>query len=270
VMFVGADVGHPGPGSDTRPSVTSLVASVDAQCTRYTSVTDVQSPRVEIIETLGVMLEKVLRDYYDFNNKKLPQTMVFFRDGVSEGEFQEVAQKELTQIDEVFSKLGAVGPAPQVVFIIVGKRHHIRFFPLSEQQADKTGNCIAGFVVDKEINNPNLQDYYLQSHSGIQGTSRPAHYIVLRNDPKWDADRLQSIAFALCHVHASSTRSVSIPAPVYYADLACTRVDFIFNQDQSDTATATSGGSKGDFDVQGWKDRTKFDQSKLNRFLHFL
>src|SRR5438128_1092075 len=29
------------------------------------------------------------------------------------------------------------------------------------------------------------------------------------------ADNLQSLSFALCHVYARSTRSVSIPAPVY-------------------------------------------------------
>ena len=29
------------------------------------------------------------------------------------------------------------------------------------------------------------------------------------------ADGLQSLSFALCHVYARSTRSVSIPAPVY-------------------------------------------------------
>jgi hypothetical protein len=31
----------------------------------------------------------------------------------------------------------------------------------------------------------------------------------------FSADGLQSLSFALCHVYARSTRSVSIPAPVY-------------------------------------------------------
>lgn len=29
------------------------------------------------------------------------------------------------------------------------------------------------------------------------------------------ADAMQALSFALCHVYAASTRSVSIPAPVY-------------------------------------------------------
>ena len=36
-----------------------------------------------------------------------------------------------------------------------------------------------------------------------------------------DADALQALSFALCHVYARSTRSVSIPAPVYCASLPC-------------------------------------------------
>ena len=31
------------------------------------------------------------------------------------------------------------------------------------------------------------------------------------------------MTFALTHVYARSTRSVSIPAPVYYADIVCAR-----------------------------------------------
>jgi len=34
---------------------------------------------------------------------------------------------------------------------------------------------------------------------------------------------MQALSFALCHVYARATRSVSIPAPVYYADIVCAR-----------------------------------------------
>ncbi|TFL04091.1 hypothetical protein BDV98DRAFT_563547, partial [Pterulicium gracile] len=34
----------------------------------------------------------------------------------------------------------------------------------------------------------------------------------------------RNLSFALCHVYARSTRSVSVPAPVYYADIVCSRV----------------------------------------------
>ena len=66
-----------------------------------------------------------------------------------------------------------------------------------------------------DVTSPAEFDFYLQSHAGLLGTSRPAHYNVLYDENNFKPDDLQSIAFALCHVYARSTRSVSIPAPVY-------------------------------------------------------
>lgn len=42
-------------------------------------------------------------------------------------------------------------PLPQVTFIIVGKRHHFRFFPMDSRTTDSRGNdnLHAGFVVDQ-------------------------------------------------------------------------------------------------------------------------
>ena len=42
----------------------------------------------------------------------------------------------------------------------------------------KNGNALAGTVVDQGINHPTEGDFYLLSHEGIQGTSRPCHYQV--------------------------------------------------------------------------------------------
>lgn len=62
--------------------------------------------------------------------------------------------------------------------IIVGKRHHTRFFPQNANDADRSGNCPAGTVVDTDIAHPVEFDFFLQSHAGILGTSRSAHYSV--------------------------------------------------------------------------------------------
>lgn len=64
--------------------------------------------------------------------------------------------------------------------VIVGKRHHVRFFPTGP--ADKSGNCPAGLVVDSDVVNPVEFDFYLQSHAGLLGTSRPSHYNVLYDE----------------------------------------------------------------------------------------
>lgn len=53
-----------------------------------------------------------------------------------------------------------------------------RFFPKDRKDGDKKGNLLAGTVVDKGITHPTDHDFYLQSHGGIIGTSRPSHYTV--------------------------------------------------------------------------------------------
>ena len=56
-----------------------------------------------------------------------------------------------------------------------------------------------------------------------QGTSRPTHYHVLYDDNGFDGDSLQQLTYQLCHVYARCTKSVSMPAPAYYAHLAAFR-----------------------------------------------
>ena len=78
-----------------------------------------------------------------------------------------------------------LGIKPSITLIIVGKRHHVRLFPCKENEADRSGNCVAGTVVDSDVVNPVEFDFYLLSHGGILGTSRPAHYNVLLDENKF-------------------------------------------------------------------------------------
>jgi len=78
-----------------------------------------------------------------------------------------------------------LGIRPTITLLIVGKRHHVRLFPSKENEADRSGNCVAGTVVDSDVVNPVEFDFYLLSHGGILGTSRPAHYNVLLDENKF-------------------------------------------------------------------------------------
>ncbi|KAL4254715.1 hypothetical protein AB1N83_013044, partial [Pleurotus pulmonarius] len=55
-MIMGADVGHPGPGTAERPSVTSLVFSHDEHASHYAALSLVQPPRPEMIVDLREMI----------------------------------------------------------------------------------------------------------------------------------------------------------------------------------------------------------------------
>ncbi|TFY56640.1 hypothetical protein EVG20_g8853 [Dentipellis fragilis] len=154
--------------------------------------------------------------------------IVVFRDGVSEGEYDKVMLQEVAAIEEAWSEftkpLIKEFLPPKLSYIVVGKRHHIRFFPAEgmsrDDSVDRSSNFTAGLVVDQGITDPRVsQNFYLQSHGGIKGTSRSGHYIVLRDDNQFPTTMWEHVAFYLCHVYSRASRSVSIPAPVYYADV---------------------------------------------------
>ncbi|PWA57345.1 PAZ domain-containing protein [Artemisia annua] len=129
---------------------------------------------------------------------------------------------------------------PPVTFIVVQKRHHTRFFPVihgDRGSTDRSGNILPGTVVDTKICHPSEFDFYLCSHAGIQGTSRPTHYHVLYDENKFTADGLQMLTNSLCYTYARCTRSVSIVPPAYYAHLAAFRARSYMEGDQSDTSS---------------------------------
>ena len=151
--------------------------------------------------------------------------MLFFRDGVSEGQFTHVVEAEIKAIRSACETLEK-GYRPNITFIVVAKRHHARFFPIDRRDGDRTGNCPAGTVVDTEIVHPQFYDFFLLSHPGLQGTSRPTHYSILVDENKLSIDDIQALSYNLCHVYARCTRVVSIVPPVYYAHLVGRRARF--------------------------------------------
>jgi len=198
---------------------------------------------------------------------KAPKRLIFYRDGVSEGQFKHVLERELPLIKEACEELEI---NPKITLIVVGKRHHNQLFPIGRTD-DKSGNCAAGSVIDRDITHPTDFDFILQSHAGILGTSRPGHYTVLHDQNSFNADSVQALSFALCHVYARSTRSVSIPAPVYYADIVCSRAKNHFDPRGSlhisDTSTQASGSGPGGIEayIAGFKP-LHVNQQKLMYF----
>ncbi|KAF5387039.1 hypothetical protein D9615_001654 [Tricholomella constricta] len=274
-MIMGADVGHPGPGI-MKPSVTSLVWSYDEYATRYATCTGVQYPRVEVIDKLQDMVKRAIIAF-GMRNRASPRRIVFYRDGVSEGEFDNTLKMELgamkAAFDDVWREKNLTGPKPTVTFIVVGKRHHVIFFPQDDSTRDRTGNCRAGFVADEGVSHPVTLDFYLQSHAAVKGTSRSSHYSVLADENfQNNVVKLQELSFALCHVYAKATRSVSIPAPIYYADLVCSRGDIHFDPDSNlrfaDDVTTSSDSST--FNMARWEKGFLPINEKFDKTMYFL
>jgi eukaryotic translation initiation factor 2C len=223
-IILGADVTHPAPGDMNRPSVAAVTGSLDARASTYASSIRVQANRTEIIADLANMIKELLKTFYQSCGHK-PERILFYRDGVSEGQFKQVMDSEVSAIKAACASLDK-SYNPTITFLVVQKRHHARFFPIETREADRTGNCMPGTVVDTDIVHPFEFDFYLQSHAGLQGTSRPTHYHVLHDENKFTSDSLQELTYRLCYIYGRATRAVSIVPPAYYADLVAARARF--------------------------------------------
>ncbi|KAF7723040.1 Eukaryotic translation initiation factor 2C [Apophysomyces ossiformis] len=223
-IIMGADVTHPAPGDMSRPSVAAVTASMDARASRYASAIRVQSNRAEMIADLANMTKELLKNFYQSCGQK-PERILFYRDGVSEGQFKAVLENEIAALKNACASLEKTYK-PQITFVVVQKRHHARFFPIEARDADRTGNCQPGTVVDTDIVHPFEFDFYLQSHAGLQGTSRPTHYHVLYDDNNFTSDSLQELTYRLCYIYGRATRAVSLVPAAYYADLVAARARF--------------------------------------------
>lgn len=93
VIFIGADVTHPPAGDKTKPSIAALVASMDAHPSRYAATVRVQPHRQEIIGELSNMVKELLIQFYRSTHFK-PTRIIFYRDGISEGQFDKVFHQQ--------------------------------------------------------------------------------------------------------------------------------------------------------------------------------
>uniref|UniRef100_A0A915MGY2 Protein argonaute-1 n=9 Tax=cellular organisms TaxID=131567 RepID=A0A915MGY2_MELJA len=217
IIFLGADITHPPAGDSRKPSIAGVVGSMDAHPSRYAATVRVQQHRHEIISELTFMVRELLIQFYR-NTRFKPTRIIVYRDGV--------LQSELRSMREACMMLER-GYQPGITFIALQKRHHTRLFAVDKKdQVGKAFNIPPGTTVDVGITHPTEFDFYLCSHAGIQGTSRPSHYHVLWDDNNLSADELQQLTYQLCHTYVRCTRSVSVPAPAYYAHLVAFRARY--------------------------------------------
>ncbi|KAI9720458.1 MAG: hypothetical protein M1812_002964 [Candelaria pacifica] len=249
-IVMGIDVTHPGPGAkDVAPSIAGVVASIDNLYGQWPASVRIQQPRKEMVTDLDDMIVERLKLWSKKNNNTLPQNILVYRDGVSEGQYATVLNEEAPAFDRVIAKLYPKGPKPKVAIIVVGKRHHTRFYPtrFNRDENDDIGNPKNGTVVDRGVTSERYWDFFLQAHTALQGTCRPAHYVVLKDQIGLGADGIQTLTHRMCYLFGRATRSVSICPPAYYADLVCDRARFYLYDQYNGSDTASSKSSEDVF-----------------------
>lgn len=103
VMYLGADVTHPSPDQKHIPSVVGVAASHDQHGACYNCQYRLQPSAVENIEDMESIVSHHLSVYYQYQ-KSYPGLIIYYRDGVSDGQFPIVEREEIRAIKRACSK----------------------------------------------------------------------------------------------------------------------------------------------------------------------
>ncbi|KAF9774432.1 hypothetical protein IL306_007563, partial [Fusarium sp. DS 682] len=241
-MIVGIDVTHPSPGSSSNaPSVSAMVASIDKFLGQWPATLRIQRARQENVDDLTEMLKSRLVLWKTKGkHAALPENILIYRDGVSEGQYDMVLSQELPQLrracEQMYPAADTKKGLPRFTIIVCGKRHKTRFYPTTEQDCDRSGNTKPGTVVDRGVTEARNWDFFLQAHAALQGTARPCHYYIVHDEIfrqiyaksipvpfQSIADIVEDLTHNMCYLFGRATKAVSLCPPAYYADLACER-----------------------------------------------
>ncbi|KAG0006440.1 argonaute 1 [Modicella reniformis] len=185
-LIIGADVSHPSPGEDNnKPSIASVVASIDDDGYKFIGRLFLQDARLEVIETLQTVVQEIIYNYKKTTGHH-PKRILVYRDGVSESQFPEILRTEVMAIKAACLKLDN-----------------------------------------------------LQSHAGLQGTSRSTLYHVLLDENRFTSDALQRLTYNLCHVYSRCPKALSIVPAVQYAHMLAYRARYYL-----DYGTGSNNGTQ--------------------------
>ncbi|KAM4577682.1 piwi-like protein 2 [Odontesthes bonariensis] len=209
LMVIGVDVHH--DTSKSHQSVMGFVASVNSSLTRWYSRVTFQAPNEELINGFTVCLLAALQKYYEVNHN-LPEKIVVYRDGVSDGQLKMVEQYEIPQLIKCFETFPSY--EPKLVFIVVQKRISTTLY---SRVANGFGTPPPGTVLDHTLTQKDWVDFYLMAHQIRHGCGLPTHYISLYNTANLTPDHLQRLTFKMCHLYWNWPGTIRVPAPCKYA-----------------------------------------------------
>ena len=121
-----------------QPSLAAVVGSLDGSLSQYAAHLSANAPRVEMIASLEDSMVFLLRAFKERNKNKIPETIVVYRDGVADGQFQQVIDIEVPAIKGAVMLLGYPEDAVKIAVVVCQKRHHTRLV----YEESGTGSCV--------------------------------------------------------------------------------------------------------------------------------
>ncbi|XP_070621455.1 piwi-like protein 2 isoform X2 [Erythrolamprus reginae] len=209
LMVIGIDVYH--DPSRGKRSVVGFVASINSIVTRWYSRVVFQTPHQEIIDNLKVCLVAALQKFYEVNHH-LPEKIVIYRDGVSDGQLKIVESYEIPQLEKCFEAFNNYNP--KMVVFVVQKQISTNIYSAVGQHLSSPP---PGTVLDHTATSRDWVDFYLIAHFAPQGCGIPTRYVCVRNTANLTPDHMQRLTFKLCHLYWNWPGTIRVPAPCKYA-----------------------------------------------------
>lgn len=213
LLIIGFDVCH--DTNDKSKSYGAMVAMMEhdnKSTPKFFSAVSQHGHGEEISNYLPLNTVKALNEYRKEYNE-LPTRIIFYRDGVGEGQLHYVYEHEVKSIKEklnqIYQSAGATQDA-MLTYFVVNKRINTRIF-------DHKQNPRPGTIVDDVITLPECTDFYLVSQSVRQGTVSPTAYNVLYDTSGLKIDHLQLLSYKQCHVYYNWSGTTRVPAVCQYA-----------------------------------------------------
>ncbi|CAK9109121.1 unnamed protein product [Durusdinium trenchii] len=219
MMVVGLDTAKAGKDA---PLLVALSASCNVYFTSYFSTWRIMS---EATASPAPLMEEALRHFLQ-KMRRLPDTVVIYRGGVSDSQQEVILEHEMHHPTEgilaAFDRLAEVeGQEPwrskvSVAYIMVRRSMNIRFM------TEEGDNLPSGSYIDEDVipgldaDNPVRSDFYMISQTYVRGTARPTLYTVLYNTLNFSKMETMQLTYRLCGVYMTFAGKVSTPAPLKY------------------------------------------------------
>lgn len=147
------------------------------------------------------------------HNGAYPQRIIFYRDGVGEGQVQGICVPEIEQIKAAISAIGRANET-KLMYINTCKRVNTRIF---DGNLGNFKNPMAGTVVDSCVTDKDTYEFYLVSVAARQGMTTPTRFTVLYDAVGASPDQIEALTYKLCHTYYNVSGAIKEPSCIRYA-----------------------------------------------------
>ena len=188
----------------------AFVASMNNRYSKWWSKADEHDSLNEMSGAIGENLLEALKKYRELNGAQ-PERVIIYRDGVGEGQLEQVFNVELKRVKNIITE---VDKRIKLTMIIVNKRIGARFYMKAQSGFV---NPPPGTIVDHGCTRRERFDFYLISQSTRQGTVTPTYYNIIEDESGFSPEIHQRMAYKFCLLYYNWSGSVRVPAPCQYA-----------------------------------------------------